>query len=299
MAWHLTASTITSGKAHITILAIILFSITACSGGSSGGIVVNPEDYKEGVFIDSAVQGLQYNTVKWSGITDANGRFVYQEGELITFSIGDVILGRTQAKDIITPIDLISVSNSPRHPVVINIARLLQSLDQDGNPYNGITISESIRESLRGVIVDFTDPDLDSNPDVQRMFDILNTRGIYPEEVRGLITAEEAQIHLEETLIVSGIQDSDITVAIDSPAEDVTIEINERVNFQGSSTGGNPPVFYVWNFSGAAPDSTKQDPGNIMFREEGEYIVTLTATDNDGDRASCTVMVTVSGDVDI
>ncbi|MEB3733367.1 hypothetical protein ULF88_02705 [Halopseudomonas pachastrellae] len=45
------------------------------------------------------------------------------------------------AKGVLTPLDLAG-STDINDPVVINIARLLQTLDEDGNPDNGIVIPE-------------------------------------------------------------------------------------------------------------------------------------------------------------
>ena len=77
---------------------------------------------------------------------------------------------------------------------------MLLSLDQDGNPDNGITIPQSVRDALKGINVDLTNPNIDNSAGIQEMFKRLNGLGIYPEEVTGLISAEAAQDHLENTI---------------------------------------------------------------------------------------------------
>ena len=82
-----------------------------------------------GQFIDAPVQGLRYESGSLAGITGDHGEFRYEEGGSIRFFIGDLALGEAvKGKAIITPLDLIP-NGSIDTPAVINIARLLQSLD--------------------------------------------------------------------------------------------------------------------------------------------------------------------------
>ena len=77
--------------------------LTACGGG--GGSDGDTPAVNTGIFIDAPVQGLNYHTAAYSGTTDSGGSFNYQAGEQITFAIGNVVLGSTVAKSIITPLD--------------------------------------------------------------------------------------------------------------------------------------------------------------------------------------------------
>ncbi|MDH5258208.1 MAG: PKD domain-containing protein [Gammaproteobacteria bacterium] len=67
-----------------------------------------------------------------------------------------------------------------------------------------------------------------------------------------------------------------------SPDGDMTIAVGGTVDFVGSgdSPAGNDPVTYLWNFGGAAPESTEQTPGTIIFDTEGVFEVSLTVTDS-------------------
>jgi len=69
-----------------------------------------------------------------------------------------------------------------------------------------------------------------------------------------------------------------------SPAGDMTISEGEFVFFRGTATDveGNTPLRYLWNFDGAMPNSSAQNPGNMFFQTPGIYRVTLTATDSFG-----------------
>lgn len=84
---------------------------------------------KTGQLIDSPVQGVRYVSGSVSGVTGAAGEFQYEAGGTIRFYIGEIALGNAVGgKAVITPLDLIS-GGTIDTPAVINIARLLQSLD--------------------------------------------------------------------------------------------------------------------------------------------------------------------------
>ena len=62
-------------------LLLTMGILSACgSGGSSGPQI------ETGVFIDSAVGGLKYQTATQSGLTNSSGEFKYIAGENVTFS---------------------------------------------------------------------------------------------------------------------------------------------------------------------------------------------------------------------
>jgi len=94
--------------------------------GAGGTLIVASN---KGQFIDGPVEGLRYVSGELSGITGPRGEFQYQEGHSIRFFIGDIALGEAPAgKPVITPLDLVE-NGTIDTPAVINIARLLQSLD--------------------------------------------------------------------------------------------------------------------------------------------------------------------------
>ena len=69
-----------------------------------------------------------------------------------------------------------------------------------------------------------------------------------------------------------------------SPPQDININVGQSVNFSGTILGGSvaPPFTYYWNFGGAAPNSTIQNPGPIRFDIPGTFFIQLTVTDNLG-----------------
>lgn len=141
------------------ILALSL-SLTGCSNGEGEPAVEVADqpaamDIDEsstdlpmtGRFILDGIEGLSYATPSESGVTDAEGRFSYQSGETITFSIGDLNLPPIAAKALISPLDIFQ-KTSLYDPEVVNFSRLLLSLDRDGDPDNGISVSEQTSAML-------------------------------------------------------------------------------------------------------------------------------------------------------
>ena len=144
------------GKLTALFLACFLIS---CGGG--GGNVPADNGGGEdgggtsaGVFLDSPVEGLTYQSgANPSGTTDANGTFMYTPGETLTFSVGGVVLGTLpDGAPVITPFDFGAAAE--------NIARFLQTLDEDGDPSNGIDITAAaaaLAETILGDAVFLSD----------------------------------------------------------------------------------------------------------------------------------------------
>ena len=136
-----------------SVLSVVLICLTGCGGSNAS--TNNPETDQQsrlsggvltGTFVDSAVDGVTYHTLTHTGITNNKGRFKYTFGENITFYIGNIFLGEATGNSYITPIDLVSSSkNDPNNPIVVNILKILQTLDEDNNPDNGITITDDVR----------------------------------------------------------------------------------------------------------------------------------------------------------
>ncbi len=137
--------------AGLTAIVLVAGTLTACDGGGGGGGGGAPSGSKSpsqqpagktGQLIDSAVAGVDYATATFSGKTDANGEYLFTEGETVVFKIGEIVFPAIAAKGVVTPLDLAGSQNID-DPKVINIARLLQTLDEDQDPSNGIVIPGS------------------------------------------------------------------------------------------------------------------------------------------------------------
>ena len=124
-------------KIRLWLFCLVMPLFAACGGGSTPPPPEPdpPPATSVGVFIDSPVEGLTYQSNTGSpGTTDAEGMFVYIVGESLTFSIGGVVLGTLpDGQPLVTPYDFGDAAE--------NIARLLQTLDADGDHLNGIDLT--------------------------------------------------------------------------------------------------------------------------------------------------------------
>lgn len=145
-------------------------SILSACGGGGGSESSAPSGLNTGRFIDSPVKGISYETETQSGVTNADGEFKYKDGEIIRFSLGGIYLGASKASDVITPFDLMGTRPLDRESDIIstlkstsvtgfdraiNIATLLQALDTDGQPENGIDLANS-RSQLAQLPLNFS-----------------------------------------------------------------------------------------------------------------------------------------------
>jgi hypothetical protein len=79
-----------------------------------------------------------------TGVTDAAGKYQFNPGDTVKFTIGAAVLGEVTAKGLLTPLDLAQGDATK----LINLLVVLQSLDADGNPDNGITIPEAVAKAM-------------------------------------------------------------------------------------------------------------------------------------------------------
>jgi hypothetical protein len=179
-------------------LLLVMWTLAGCGGGSGGG----GDDESPatgttatGYFKDNNVSGLTYTSGDQSGVTDARGRFTYEVGQPVTFSIGGVTVGSATGKTVVTPVDLVSGGSSDT-TAVQNIVRFLIMLDEDGDSSNGISIATSVQEAAADWSqVNFSTSDLESE-----VSSIITDATDADGGSHSLPTATTAQSHLEETM---------------------------------------------------------------------------------------------------
>ena len=136
-------------------MALVAGFLVACGGGGGGDVIGgggggngNGVSTFPVYLSDAAVEGAEYSSGPASnGLTEKGGVFMADEG-VFEFSIGATTLGSVQISRAwdgsqVTPADFMGVDEEK----VIDIARILQGLDEDGNPQNGILISQNTREN--------------------------------------------------------------------------------------------------------------------------------------------------------
>ncbi len=192
---------------HFGVISALVISLTllSCSESdnnsssdnnresiSNSGAIKDYTDgvtYSEGFFVDAVVEGINYDTGSVSGVTNSSGSFLYQPGENVEFSVGNIILGSTKAKSLITPGDL-SESGST------NIASFLISIDNDAFPDNGIQVVDNVNTAADQLSIQF-------NTNVDNFYSNENVNSIVQNLTnetsagqRGLVTQSIVTEHL-------------------------------------------------------------------------------------------------------
>jgi len=192
-------------RASLTCLLLGSLLLSACSGDGNETDNGNPDPQElQGIFLDSAVSGLDYVTSSGtSGLTDSDGSFRYHDGESITFSIGDLSLPSVAGQPIVTPLTVFQTDdvNDVR---VVNLARLLQSLDQDADPDNGISLSSLANQAATDTI-DFAAADFDAS--------VLNFLANSGASEPALVSSVAAVEHLSQTLADNDLLETECTTS--------------------------------------------------------------------------------------
>lgn len=139
---------------------MMLVLLVACGGcGSGGNDDINCHSIRgpqtlTGRFIDSAVEGLGYNSYVFNradacanhfGTTDSNGEFLYEPGDHVSFHLCRACpaMPNFPAQAIVTPADIVDAAWSieDKGRTFRNLLRFIQTLDVDGDPNNGIRLA--------------------------------------------------------------------------------------------------------------------------------------------------------------
>lgn len=267
------------------LITVSLLGLTACggSGGGSSAVVTN------GVFKDSNVSGLSYESGDQKGITNELGAFKYEEGTDVSFNVGGVSLGSGKGKSVMTPLDLVA-NGQLATPEVINRVRFLMMLDKDNMPSNGIEISDKVQEKAKSwEAVDFSATDFPN----QALNSIVVDASVEDAVSHALPDADVATAHLRSTLLCanagafkgsySGSESGTIAFVVDpvtgevngssyNPNNEVSVEVKNTVAIDYDSG-----LTFV-----SAEDSAKAFSGTLQSSDDidGTWSNTSDTTSN-------------------
>lgn len=168
-------------------------SSTATISSSAESSAKITELTQTGYLLDSALINVNYQTTSHTGVTGADGDFYYELGETVTFNIGDLHLGTVAGQPIVTPLTLTNSATSTTQ-AVRNMARLLQTLDKDANPSNGINITNTAKSAA--VALDWNTPSTSFD---SAALSLVSNAG-QDQPTMTLVDAEQALEHLNGTL---------------------------------------------------------------------------------------------------
>ena len=213
---------------------------------------------KHGTFV-GPVHGLTYATPTHYGIAGESGGFSFFPGENVTFWIGDVLIGGGSADQRVSPLELFPNSGIS-DPAVVNLGRLLLSLDGDGDANGAIAITDASVSALKDAMDDLGLTELDFS-DTDQMDDLI-------EELNG-VDAEVALAWLEQSvgqnLMRRNVSKSP-DYAVDKPKLDIM-----PVWVPARAANGDPvTVEYSDSEGNVIDDRGKVKPLFITYTEEQE-----------------------------
>ncbi|MGU5556665.1 hypothetical protein ACV1C9_05660 [Aeromonas caviae] len=192
--------------------------LTACGGGgddngggsnggnNGGGTDTGSKPLHTAVFLDSVVGGLDYRCNDYTGVTNAKGEFLFDDGDSCSFALGNQRLGAVTLKagnSLVTPYTLAGDDKEK----AIRIAALLQTLDRDSKPENGITLDKAQVAQL-GIVELGSDDAFNTS-----LVEALKTAGL----TKAVVSLAAAKAHLSATL--AGVNGR--SVAVDKVLSDL------------------------------------------------------------------------------
>ncbi|MFQ2629226.1 hypothetical protein ACK3Y1_20380, partial [Aeromonas caviae] len=175
-------------------------------GNNGGGTDTGSKPLHTAVFLDSVVGGLDYRCNDYTGVTNAKGEFLFDDGDTCEFALGNQRLGAVTLKagnSLVTPYTLAGDDKEK----AIRIAALLQTLDSDSNPENGITLDKAQVAQL-GIVELGSDDAFNTS-----LVEALKTAGL----TKAVVSLAAAKAHLSATL--AGVNGR--SVAVDKVLSDL------------------------------------------------------------------------------
>ncbi len=246
-----------------------LFSVaTEASNGDSAEfgpfrVTVDGESVTNvGLVIDGVVEGMNYVTSSGlSGVTDESGTFRYASGDTVTFSVGSAVLGSFVADEVMSDgkvflqeIAGVGLENL-NDEYVENMAVFLQSLDSDGDAYNGIVINDGIHDAFSA-----EDFDLATMSETE-LASVLTANGYTP------VTEDDAMQHVKDMIVEhAGHTEFDERVSDATPL--LATEGDDVFAFALDGEGEAPADVSIAGFGESGEDSL--DLRDLLQGEEAE-----------------------------
>lgn len=179
-----------------SMVGVLVLGMVGC--GSGGGGDEQSAGPQTGKFIDGPVEGLSYRSPSYQGVTNSDGEFEYKAGETTVFSFAGVTLGESQGASVVTPTNLSDRSSNPDR--VLNVLRLLQTLDADNDHSNGVQLPElsTFTTNVSSIDFDQTESAFEADSEVGQFLNDAASK-------TALIDSQTARDNFEEALKNAGV----------------------------------------------------------------------------------------------
>jgi len=216
-----------SSMVYFSLVAALLLGGCGSSSDDASASSATSDILKSAYLSDSRLAGITYTCASETGITDNEGKFSYSTAcTEVSFSIGGINLGTLLVSEIhedsvLYPSDLLGLDrNNTSNPQLVNMLQLLQSLDNDANPNNGISITSTTRSDLEGATLDL-DSNTTSITDINSTLSGINVK---------LIDSDYAIAHYEDTLR------NDLNISVDTVAPAPAVIVSSPIETYTDAT---------------------------------------------------------------
>jgi len=168
------------------VALVAIAGLGGCGGGGGGDSVSGGAG--TAFYLDSPVIGARYSCGGYSGYTGEEGQFTFEYGQGCTLGVGGITLRTVGATELHNGKKIVEIDDFA--------ARLLQSLDYDANPDNGIYIAPEVDAAMADMLAAGAyDPEKVLTDDLTLAILLEEIRAKVPGFEGVLKTTEEAKAH--------------------------------------------------------------------------------------------------------
>lgn len=166
---------------------MVAFFMIGCGGGATTSNGTDTVQKSTGYYVDAKVKGAHYKCGAFEGNTTEEGEFTYELSKGCIFSLGGLRLREVNAS-VLEEHNITILEDDER------VARMLQSIDTDGNTSNGIQLPDE-------VVTILTENNVTEIPTEEaELAELLYELRIKAKGFRGsLVSKDEAREHLRGT----------------------------------------------------------------------------------------------------
>ena len=167
-------------------VSTIVVSLVLTGCGSSSSSTTPSNNISSATYVDDTVIGAAFDCGSQKGFTNENGVFTFEKGKECTLSVGDIVLRKVDTSKLADNATILEDNTT--------IAQFLQSIDNDGDASNGITLTQEIHTALK-------DEGINTAPDDEIQLDNLVEKLKTRESTfKGrFVSKDEALMHLAQT----------------------------------------------------------------------------------------------------
>lgn len=264
----------------LSLAATLMF--TACGGGGA-----STPPAVTGAFIDDPVEGLGFRCSSGAeGTTTANGEYTCYTGDDVTFSIGAATIGTIAAQEgIVTPYLLFPDNVA----AAINLARLIQSMDGDGDAFNGAITLDANLSARVPAATDFASASFEAEVETALSVELV-------DDTEAVERMNAAIIEYGGTVPDGG------HIPVAEAGGDRVIGTNVSVTLDGSGSfdADGDTLTYLWSITdkpeasvAALSDGAAVTP-TFTPDVDGVYVLSLVVNDGRLNSAADTVILTAS-----